>query len=174
MDKKNTANQLAKECMVTALIQLLMEKNLSEITISELSRRAGVSRMTYYRNYTSKEDIFIQYLHEIFALYYQEFNQSNQNSEFYDMPNMIHCFHYFSIHKELLNTLFDNNLGELFFKELTNYILSVWYKENDSIERYYILQAFSGSLCNLYLSWAANDTRLSIEELATIVHSIYS
>lgn len=51
---KNAANQIAKECLVTALIQLLKEKNLSEITISELASKAGVSRMTYYRNYTTK------------------------------------------------------------------------------------------------------------------------
>ena len=39
--------------MVQALIQLLKTKSLSNITITELTERAGVSRMTYYRNYHS-------------------------------------------------------------------------------------------------------------------------
>ena len=57
MSAKNAANQLARECIVTALLQLLKEKPLSALSISEITSRAGVSRMTYYRNYKSKEDI---------------------------------------------------------------------------------------------------------------------
>ena len=44
----------ARECMVQALIRLLGEKPLSAISITELTAAAGVSRMTYYRNYQSQ------------------------------------------------------------------------------------------------------------------------
>ena len=54
--KKNQANVLAKECMVSALMQLLEDKPLSAISVTELTEKAGVSRMTYYRNYQSKEE----------------------------------------------------------------------------------------------------------------------
>ena len=63
--RKNQANQLARECMVTALMQLLKEKPLSAVSVSELTEKAGVSRMTYYRNYQSKEEIFTVYLDDI-------------------------------------------------------------------------------------------------------------
>ena len=46
----NHSKQFSRDCMVQALIQLLQTKSLSNITISELTERAGVSRMTYYRN----------------------------------------------------------------------------------------------------------------------------
>ena len=59
MKSKNRANQLAKEYMVIALMQLLEEKPLSSISVSELTRKAGVSRMTYYRNYNRR---YIYYL----------------------------------------------------------------------------------------------------------------
>lgn len=170
---KNAANQIAKECLVTALIQLLKEKNLSEITISELASKAGVSRMTYYRNYTTKEDIFIRHLQEIFEAYRQEFYEQDYQTEFFDMPNMLHCFHYFSVYKEFLNTLFASGMGHLFLTKLSDYILSTWYHGSDSIERYYTLQAFAGSLYNVYLSWSADNSSLSDEELAGIICSIY-
>ncbi|TCS75017.1 TetR/AcrR family transcriptional regulator [Muricomes intestini] len=171
---KNTANQIAKECLVTALIQLLKEKNLSEITISELTNKAGVSRMTYYRNYTTKEDIFTRHLQDIFAAYRQEFYEQDCHTEFFDMPNMLHCFQYFSIHKEFLNTLFAGGMGQLFLTELSDYILSMWYHDSDSIERYYTLQAFAGSLYNVYLSCFADSSSPSGEELAKIIYKIYS
>jgi AcrR family transcriptional regulator len=65
MSHKNQANILAKECMVTALMKLVQTKPLSAISISEITEYAGVSRMTYYRNYSSKEEIFKIYMDEI-------------------------------------------------------------------------------------------------------------
>lgn len=51
--KISSTNLFAKECIVSALIQLIYAKPLSSITISELCQKAGVSRMTFYRNYKS-------------------------------------------------------------------------------------------------------------------------
>ena len=46
MKKRNPSNFLARECIATALIQLASQKPFSAITVSELTQRAGVSRMT--------------------------------------------------------------------------------------------------------------------------------
>lgn len=40
-----------------ALLGLLKEKSLNEISISEICETAGVGRMSFYRNYESKEDV---------------------------------------------------------------------------------------------------------------------
>ena len=61
MSKKNS-NFFSRDCMVKTLIQLLKTKSLSNITITELTERAGVSRMTYYRNYHSLDDIFSSWI----------------------------------------------------------------------------------------------------------------
>jgi AcrR family transcriptional regulator len=55
------SNRLTRECLQTALIWLMSQKPFDRITISELVRRAGVSRTAFYRNYSSKEQI----LHEL-------------------------------------------------------------------------------------------------------------
>ena len=170
----NAANQLARECMVTAFMQLLENKKMSEVTITELTAKAGVSRMTFYRNYTTKEDIFIQHIQDIFALYRQEFQEQELNTDFYDMANTLHCFHYFSVHRAFLNSLFSSGMGHVFLQELTGYILSVWYQENNSSARYYTLQAFAGSLYNLYIFQAASPVFFSETEAATIIHDIYA
>ena len=69
MSTKNS-NFFSRDCMVQALIQLLKTKSLSNITITELTERAGVSRMTYYRNYHSLDEIFSSYLKDLVE--YQE------------------------------------------------------------------------------------------------------
>ncbi|TCD46797.1 TetR/AcrR family transcriptional regulator [Streptococcus sp. X16XC17] len=51
------SNQLTKESIETALLFLMEKKDLHQISISELVRKAGVSRNAFYRNYKSKEEI---------------------------------------------------------------------------------------------------------------------
>ena len=40
-----------KEAIATALLQLLSRQNLSNLTVSQVCQRAGVSRMAFYRNF---------------------------------------------------------------------------------------------------------------------------
>ena len=51
-----------KDCLVQALMRLLQEKPLSSISITELAAEAGISRMTYYRNYQSIDDVLLSHL----------------------------------------------------------------------------------------------------------------
>lgn len=51
------ANQITRESLETALLFLLKGKDMKQISISELVKKAGVSRNAFYRNYKSKEEI---------------------------------------------------------------------------------------------------------------------
>lgn len=97
MKKKNQSNQLARECIVTALIQLTEQKPFSAITVSELTQRAGVSRMTYYRNYTSKEDVFQKYMDEIVEEYRQEAEKLEKGKCYGEYEKILQCFQYLSV-----------------------------------------------------------------------------
>lgn len=46
-----------KKAIIAALMQLLTEKDLSEITVTELSECAGINRKTFYLHYDRVEDI---------------------------------------------------------------------------------------------------------------------
>ena len=57
MARKKNSGDFLKECMADALFILLQTKSIEEITISEVTALANVSRITYYRNFTSKESM---------------------------------------------------------------------------------------------------------------------
>jgi AcrR family transcriptional regulator len=61
--------QLTRECIFTALMILMEKKSFEEISITEITHKAGVSRMSYYRHYKSKDDIIGTYLDELFDEY---------------------------------------------------------------------------------------------------------
>ena len=50
MSKGSESNRLAKECIVTALVELMKIKDYDAISITDIAKKAGVSRMAYYRN----------------------------------------------------------------------------------------------------------------------------
>ena len=52
----------AKEHMTKACIELLKEKPVEKITVSELCERSGAGRATFYRNYKDMTDIVRKYL----------------------------------------------------------------------------------------------------------------
>ena len=53
-EQKNT---YVKQQLTRALLELLQKKTLAEISVSELTERAGVGRVSFYRNCHTKEDI---------------------------------------------------------------------------------------------------------------------
>ena len=65
-------NRIARESLKEAIMQLLEDQTLEEISITDLVARAGVSRSAFYRNYASKdaliEDVCVQIVEEIIEL----------------------------------------------------------------------------------------------------------
>ena len=55
-------NTYVKKQITNALLSLLKSKELKDISISEVTSAAGVSRVSFYRNYKEKEDILREYI----------------------------------------------------------------------------------------------------------------
>lgn len=59
-------NAYVVEHLTDAMLELLKEKPLTDISISELCDRAGVGRTSFYRNFQEKEDIIKAYVGGLF------------------------------------------------------------------------------------------------------------
>lgn len=60
-----TKDNLTRNYIVEALYELLSRRNINEINVSEICNKAGVSRMSFYRNFKSKEDLVNKSLEKI-------------------------------------------------------------------------------------------------------------
>lgn len=165
----SSSNIFAKECIVSALLQLIEKKPLSTITISELCEKAGVSRMTFYRNYGSKEDVFDKNLKDIFEKYKSDDIFHEHEGIYYDKQHMIHYFQYLYRYKDFMRGLMSCGFGALFMEKLNQFILEKW-KDYADI---YTLTAFSGALFNLFHLWSTNHYEENIEILAEKMEQIF-
>lgn len=57
---------LAKEKLLIVIEKLLYKKPLDEITVTEIISEAGLSRKTFYRNFTDKYDLVEKYFKRFF------------------------------------------------------------------------------------------------------------
>lgn len=82
MDKKNEANALVIECITTALLEMMRKQSFDSITITDLTKRAGVGRVSFYRNFTSKKEILARYLDKLLQEWGSEFESKHDPSFF--------------------------------------------------------------------------------------------
>ena len=87
------SNQLTRECLQLSLMHLMRSRicllytspsPYEKITISEIVRRAGVSRTAFYRNYTDKEDI----LHELGDEIIKRIAEISEKPELHENPHL--------------------------------------------------------------------------------------
>lgn len=172
MKERRKQNQIARDRIVSAMMRLTREKPISEVTVQELTELADVSRMTFYRNYTSKEDVFISNIHDILALYQECDAQQNPEGHFYDKGRIHNSFSYFYQYKSFVNALICCGFSDIFLQNLTEFVLNKWLKDTeDKLERCRIV-SFVGILFNSYLDWIQSPQQLTLEELTDLVSSI--
>ena len=57
MDKRKLANQQVKDRLLAALVEFAGRKDWSKVTVTELVEQAGVARASFYRNFSSVEEL---------------------------------------------------------------------------------------------------------------------
>lgn len=71
-------NAYVIEHLTDALLALLNEKPLGEISISELCETAGVGRTSFYRNFETKEDILKRHIETLFQGWINEWKSDSK------------------------------------------------------------------------------------------------
>lgn len=171
--KKDIAKQIdtkdTRDCFLYALFLLMKKKPFSEITITELCKKANFSRKTFYDNFAKKEDL-LKHLAEDIAL---GFHYTDDRSGF------LHIFEYLYELREWISLLIENNLWDSVIADVTALLLPLiqnrdWHAilENyDNMLPYYFEFINAGLLRLIYL-WYQEDFKSEPAKLAGLVSQI--
>ena len=77
----NEKNSYVKEQITKALLILLKEKELKDISVSEITTVAHVSRVSFYRNYNDKESIIKEYISSTLNEWNKNHPKTNEHTE---------------------------------------------------------------------------------------------
>lgn len=158
----------SKVLLFMALYHLLNKKRYEDITIKEICDKAGISRMSFYRSFSSKDDILIGYCDEAFENFFEDFSKL-KNPSGYDL--LLSIFSFWEKNKRQLLTLEKANKLNLLmpqFESYTRYIMSKLDPSELSIIKKNPLSVpiISGAAYSILLYWLNNNFKETPVELA--------
>lgn len=159
----------AQDCLYTAIMRLMKEKDVHDITVKELVLKAGVSRSTFYRYYAQPMDVLRDYL--------QPFNDNNAHLDDEEDKKVYlrRFYQYYTSHSELIYALVQANKTEFLRETIGGHILEVFtdMMTNKGVSSF--LQKASVGLCvEILIVWIINDRKEKIEEMTDTVHNMVS
>ena len=162
--KKNT---MTRECIFSALLILMEKKPYEEITITDITKKAGVSRMSYYRLYESKDDILEQRFREI----YKEGMERMQEAQIADKYQFVtQLFRIAEKNHVLIEALLHAHLHDLVQKNLIQYCTYlaeyIFHLDMESQKTDYWIYMVSGKFSMLIARWIEKGRQEPPEEMA--------
>ncbi len=167
MDKRIEENIRVKNQIAEAFLKLLENCSIEDaetITISEITSKAKVSRMAYYRNFKSKSDIIDYFLTE--TLWKELSDNLSVNFKFWSIEYGTKFFTLMKTRRETLMLLKKHGY--------TDAVLSAFNRSNEdmigdmpqnSIERFKIYYA-AGASYNAIMHWLETGCKESPEDMA--------
>ena len=160
MDFERKNNKIVAESITLALIQLMEKKDFDTITITELTKRAGVGRVSFYRNFEDKTDVLRHYLNDIQYEFMVSRKQLRHESSFSEYISDL--FSHLSNYKDLAKLLLKANMFYL-VKEQFDFVFD---NLKTTSEEEVALFFLSGGLYNAFYYWTFNNFEESPQKIA--------
>ncbi len=168
-----------KKAIVKAFFDLLYEKDLSKITITELAEKADIDRKTFYLHFKSVYDIYNELGNKIVTILKEAITDFGKNGDITSPLNLFITIN--EIITEKLDVLKDiaqkNEFTEFIFyikdafcEEL---VKDIGTQNSPYGERFKLTAEFiaSGTVA-VYLSWLKGEVNISMNELAQLAESM--
>ncbi|WP_315069404.1 TetR/AcrR family transcriptional regulator [uncultured Clostridium sp.] len=176
-NKGNTVSNQSKLWMEDALLKLMETENYREITIQEITDNARLSRRTFYRNYSSKDEILEGCFYKIWLEYRSVIVQETDLS----LPSIATIF--FAVMKKhfvFLSLVNRHHLLPLFLLKIDELLPPAFDEvkgknmpfSKESIQ--YALTFSTGGFMRILIQWVNDSKQKSPEEMAAMVKDFIS
>ncbi len=168
----------SREAIQNALLALLRDKPLEEITISELSARADVNRKTFYNNYHNiqevRDELDNRYLDMIFSLLGTDEN-ALRSSNLEDL--FLGLFHGLHANLEQCRLIFDSGEYSCLAERLKQVILPYLRKTAENADRSaaaqdYVAEYTVNGVSSLINMWLHTEQMMPDEEIASLAAAL--
>ena len=163
--------KINREAFAIALIELCKVNSFSTISVSAISEKSGLSRMFFYRNYSSKEEIFVTYFNDILEKYIEYVKELNKNN-ITKQKLLVLTFLFFKEYKDFFNVLKSINMSNILFEGVINYVTNN-YNFVDSISRYQGVN-YAGGLYAVFMHWLENEFKEDVNVIVSLITEKFS
>lgn len=163
-------NRFTRQCIGESILTLAHQKDFESITVSDIVKKAGVSRMTFYHYFQDKTDALNNYLQEIINGYLEECPESLTVTKLFEIDRIRHALCYFDRYAYFFTTLDEIGLYYLLINAINEYMLL--YVAPDYSGSVYELYFCAGALLNVFLQWEKGEKKEPVDEIVQILVSL--
>ena len=163
-----------KDYITIALYYLMSKYDYDSITVTDICSKARVSRMSFYRYFNNKEDIFINYCDERFEEFFTSIRQKNDLNI---LSFLIEIFLFLKKYARQVNVLKKAHKENLIIEKFTDYgsylakHIDLTIDNNPMANR--IIAAFlAGGVANVLLLWFELGLDVPPKEMAEMAYNI--
>ena len=162
-------DSLTKNYIFEAFFDLLSKQSINEINISSVCNKAGVSRMSFYRNFKSKDDLITKSLERILQ------NLKNNLAEYSHLNQYIVTKEIFSIslkYNKITKAFKNTDYMNKFLDSISDKIFSFAPEDKINPTKRYIPIFYFSALAGVLNFWINNNSQETPEEMARCICSI--
>ena len=111
-EQKNT---YVKKQITAALLEILKEKPLSDISVSELTNKAKIGRVSFYRNYQNKEDILKEESDRLIKEWGRLYEANPESAPETLFPSL---FDFYRDHRDFYTTLYNAGMSSIMMETI--------------------------------------------------------
>lgn len=168
-----------KMVLQNSLFELLKQKSIDKIMVTDICHLADINRGTFYYYYTDVFDLLNQIENELYENFLVYFNQYLESSERNTYLLMIKLFEYLKQEKKIFKVFFSQNGDKDFIKRvyLTAYtsVIEEWKSQKTNLDPQQLDKIFlfvaNGSI-SLIQNWFDTGLKESPEELASFINNL--
>ena len=151
---------LVGEYITNALLYLMKKKDYKDVSITEICEKAGVTRMSFYRNFESKEDILKKRVSDITDsfLAVSGISYKNESTKVY----FTKLFTHLKQQQPICLALYKADLIYIVKEQFDRVFLQIYKDEYDEYKSCFL----AGGIYNVFLFWLINGCRESPSEIA--------
>ncbi len=166
MDKRKEANLKVKKQIADALFELMREKKFCDITVTEMITAAKVARVSFYRNFDSKEGVLTWLIEDILQSFLGDEDHASINYMSYE--HVKKCFLYFKKYGRYVLDLYRSEFATVLLDELNTFHEAVAGNMPAKSATRYSVYMYMGALFNSAIKWLECGAEESIEDIAAV------
>lgn len=168
--KTSNPSPFIRQALIGAIEQLVRNKPFDQISVSELTRVAGVSRMTFYRHYHNVIDVLSIEVAFLLAEFSSTIKYTGDNYGY-----IVQTIHFFDHHRKFIKILLRAGRQDLLLRKVAVVMkgLTAYNPHLDGFstrEIYYFVEYHTTGLMSVIIDWIQNDEPDSVAELANFLN----
>lgn len=164
MSRTAESTLITKEKIADALLDLMTERPFSSIKIEDITEKAGVGRVTYFRNFNSKEEIITYKFIRMWERYCAEHDLKERRH--FNIDNAQDFFAYNYGIRSVLETVYHAGVQNAIFESFFAIMLP---PETENTQKWYREKFYSYGLFGLLDGWVRRGFKESPEQMRDIM-----